>query len=72
MYLLDINVLLAFAYDEHVLHRRASLWIKHVESENVAVPRFATCSITELGFILSVGHARQGNSWRGPHSRAPG
>lgn len=55
MYLLDINVLLAFAYDEHVFHPRVSRWIKHVESEKATTPCFATCSITELGFIRIAG-----------------
>jgi predicted nucleic acid-binding protein len=55
MYLLDINVLLAFVYDEHVFHHRVSRWIKHVESEKSPIPRFATCSITELGFIRIAG-----------------
>jgi predicted nucleic acid-binding protein len=55
MYLLDINALLAFAYEEHVFHPRVSRWIKHVELETATTPRFATCSITELGFIRIAG-----------------
>jgi len=30
MHLLDINVLLAFAYDDHSLHNRAARWLKQV------------------------------------------
>jgi predicted nucleic acid-binding protein len=32
MYLLDINVLLAFRYTAHVHHLRATQWIQHVKS----------------------------------------
>ena len=32
MYLLDVNVLLALAYDEHTLHNRAAQWLKQVQS----------------------------------------
>jgi len=51
MYLLDINVLLAFAYESHVLHSRAESWVNHVESIEIQRPLFALCSIVELGFI---------------------
>jgi predicted nucleic acid-binding protein len=51
MYLLDINVLLAFAYDAQVSHQRVSRWIKHIEDAESEGPRFATCSIVDLGFI---------------------
>jgi len=51
MYLLDINVLLAFAYDEQVSHQRVARWIRHIESTETEGPRFATCSIVDLGFI---------------------
>lgn len=51
MYLLDINVLLAFAYDGQIAHNRVALWIKRVEVTESQRPLFATCSIVDLGFI---------------------
>jgi predicted nucleic acid-binding protein len=51
MYLLDVNVLLAIAYKEHVNHPRATRWIRHVEAKSSEGWLFATCSIVELGFI---------------------
>jgi predicted nucleic acid-binding protein len=59
MYLLDINVLLAFAYDEQVAHYRVAHWIKHVKETESERPTFATCSIVDLGFIrIASGPAR--------------
>jgi hypothetical protein len=49
MYLLDINVLLAFRYVAHVHHLRAKRWIYAIQS--LEPHPFATCSIVELGFI---------------------
>jgi len=48
-YLLDVNVLLALAFEEHEFNAPVSRWL-------VALPRrpraeFASCSITELGFL---------------------
>lgn len=51
MYLLDINVLLAFAYYEQVAHERVAHWIRHVKETESERPVFATCSIVDLGFI---------------------
>jgi predicted nucleic acid-binding protein len=51
MYLLDINVLLAFRYTAHVHHQRAERWIRCVESLDAEDKPFATCSIVDLGFI---------------------
>lgn len=51
MYLLDINVLIAFAYDDHVSHRRVSNWVKFVQNRNHRTLPFMTCSIVELGFV---------------------
>jgi len=51
MYLLDINVLLAFAYDEQGSHQRVTRWIRHIDGTEPELPRFATCSIVDLGFI---------------------
>ena len=48
-YLLDVNVLLALALQEHVLHKRVTDWMKPGRRD---LPLFvATCSITELGFV---------------------
>jgi uncharacterized protein len=47
-YLLDVNALLALGVQEHEFHDRVAKWVKK------AVPagaQFATCAITELGFI---------------------
>ena len=57
--MLDINVLLAFAYDEQICHQRVSRWITHIEATETETPRFATCSIVDLGFIrIASGPAR--------------
>ena len=58
IYLLDINVLLALAYDKHSLHGRAEMWLTDLEEMDPSV-RPATCSITELGFVrIACGGAR--------------
>ena len=59
MYLLDINVLLAFAYDEQVAHERVVSWIRLLKDSEPEPPTFATCSIVDLGFIrIASGPAR--------------
>jgi len=45
-YLLDVNALVALGFVNHEFHDRVALW---VQSQNSAT--FATCSITELGFV---------------------
>src|SRR5262245_184879 len=45
-YLLDVNVLLALAYPEHVHHRRVFEWVNTLYGN-----KFATCAITELAFV---------------------
>jgi predicted nucleic acid-binding protein len=58
IYLLDINVLLALAYWDHSLHRRADAWLTGLQELDPSV-RPATCSITELGFVrIACGGAR--------------
>jgi len=42
--LLDINVLLALAWPQHLHHRRAHNWFQHVGA-------WASCAITQLGFV---------------------
>lgn len=46
MALLDVNALIALAWDSHVHHARMRAWF----SENVA-QRWATCPLTESGFV---------------------
>jgi uncharacterized protein len=52
IFLLDVNVLLAYRYPMHVHHSRARDWVSRLNTErgrdNVV---FATCPITELGFV---------------------
>jgi len=45
-YLLDVNALVALGFINHEFHDRVASWI---QSQNSAT--FATCSITELGFV---------------------
>jgi len=66
-YLLDVNALVALGLLQHEFHERVARWLRAMASQ--AVPRLATCSITELGFVrvlaqapqygFNVGHARQ-------------
>jgi toxin-antitoxin system PIN domain toxin len=44
--LLDVNVLLALAWRQHVHHRPAQTWFGLVEGR-----RFATCALTETAFL---------------------
>lgn len=46
-YLLDVNALLALAHTRHVNHSEAKRWLVSLPSDAV----FATCAITELGFV---------------------
>ena len=48
MYLLDVNVLLGYAYKEHKSHSQVASWINYIERTQPQ-SRFATCSIVELG-----------------------
>ena len=45
-YLLDVNVLVALGFQQHEFHDRVAHWIK-----KTSLQRFATCAITELGFV---------------------
>lgn len=47
-YLLDVNALVALGVREHALFERVVTW---VQTLNPASDEFATCAITELGFI---------------------
>lgn len=45
--LLDVNALVALGFSQHEHHDRVSLWVSGLPEKD----SFATCSITELGFI---------------------
>jgi uncharacterized protein len=47
-YLLDVNALLALGVQEHEFHQRTAKWVKRAAASECA---FATCAITELGFL---------------------
>lgn len=46
MYLLDVNVLIALAWDGHEHHTRVHAWFAQLAGES-----FATCNVTQSGFI---------------------
>lgn len=48
IYLLDVNVLIALAHGGHAEHRRVIQWFTSLIGTDA---QFATCSITELGFV---------------------
>jgi len=48
-YLFDVNALVAFAFSDHTFHERLARWVSKRVSP--AEDEFATCSITELGFV---------------------
>ena len=50
IYLLDVNVLLGYAYEEHKSHSQVASWVNYIERTQPQ-SRFATCSIVELGFV---------------------
>ncbi len=52
IYLLDVNALIALGLVDHEFHSRVASWVK---SGGTTV--FATCSITELGFVRVLAHA---------------
>jgi predicted nucleic acid-binding protein len=45
-YLLDVNVLVALGFQQHEFHDRVAHWVK-----KISPLQFATCAITELGFV---------------------
>jgi uncharacterized protein len=48
IFLLDVNALLALGIQEHEFHARVGKWVKKTAASETA---FATCAITELGFL---------------------
>ncbi len=51
-YLLDVNALVALGFASHEFHDRVARWVQKQSS-----PTFATCSITELGFVRVLAQA---------------
>lgn len=47
-YLLDVNVLLALAHQDHADHGKVSAWFQSIHR---SATEFQTCAITELGFV---------------------
>ena len=56
-FLLDVNVLIALADPAHVSHDAAHDWFKAAGSD-----AFATCPLTQNGFVRIVGHPAYPNS----------
>lgn len=48
-YLLDVNLLVAWGWSDHVDHRRAAAWIRSIKSRRS--DRLLTSAIPELGFV---------------------
>jgi toxin-antitoxin system PIN domain toxin len=60
VYLLDVNVLIALAWDDHAHHTRAHAWFAQLARES-----FATYNVTQSGFVRlslnpSVVHCQMG------------
>jgi uncharacterized protein len=49
MYLLDVNVLLAWGWSDHVDHERTVRWIASEKKKPQAM--LATCAIVQIGFV---------------------
>jgi predicted nucleic acid-binding protein len=56
-YLLDVNALVALGFLQHEFHGRAANWVRKLAQRGI--PEFATCSITELGFVRVLVQAPQ-------------
>lgn len=57
IYLLDVCVLLAMGYDKHIHHARTEWWLREVFDRGTPFS-FATCSMTECGFVRIAGDKR--------------
>ena len=68
--LLDVNVLVALAWPNHVHHVAARAWFNDVGQK-----RFATCPVTQSGFVRVSSnrtcHPARAHAARGVHSVAP-
>jgi uncharacterized protein len=60
-YLLDVNVLLALAWPNHVHHQAAHAWFNKHHSKG-----WATCSITQLGFVRLSSHPKFTHHFKSP------
>lgn len=47
----DVNVLVALIWESHVHHAPARQWFAENFGGNASAPHFATCSITQSGFV---------------------
>jgi uncharacterized protein len=56
-FLLDVSVLISLGAIEHEFHVRAARWAGRQATDHSA--EFATCSITELGFVRVIAQAPQ-------------
>src|SRR5438477_7433095 len=56
-YLLDVSALVALGVDEHEFHERVVIWVRALAANEP--PEFATCSITELGFVRVLARVSQ-------------
>jgi toxin-antitoxin system PIN domain toxin len=56
-YLLDVNVLLALAWPNHVQHAKAHGWFRREHSSG-----WGTCMVTQLGFVRISSHPAIGSS----------
>lgn len=65
-HLLDVNVLLALAWPNHVHHGAARQWFSAAHSDG-----WLTCSVTESGFIRVSSNARVTPDARTPAEAAP-
>jgi predicted nucleic acid-binding protein len=52
IYLLDVNALVALGFINHEFHCRLASWVQSHHA-----PSLASCSITELGFVLVLAQA---------------
>jgi uncharacterized protein len=50
-YLLDVNALIAFAFQHHQFHDRVVAWIRQDANSSLL-----TCSLTELGLVRILAH----------------
>jgi predicted nucleic acid-binding protein len=54
-YLLDVNALAALGLEDHEFHSQVSEWVVDKTTDR----EFATCSITEVGFVRVLAQATQ-------------
>ena len=56
-YLLDVNALVSLGFLQHKFHQRVAGWVHTLALK--PAPQFATCAITELGFVRVLAQAPQ-------------